>query len=213
MEPTVNMKELIFRFLYTAALRDATLRRAYDGPNRADLPGNTDAKKIVRAYIDALLRGETPDFYATANELCQAFNQGEEGPFHFGNAQKLLNMTAKYVYIAAYQDSLRADLREKFRPCHCPMDTVMVEKVIEEVIEKIKDRTGEREIRELLKGHERNWRGFLRQSWSQMSVDADGACAQYELFQKLVKHLCKTGDLIPMEYDYKNWHPADPDEA
>lgn len=191
----------IFDFIYTMALRDATMRRAYEG-ERTPLFKNDDAKNATREYINALLRGENPDFYTTAETVENGFrDKGHE--FTFGNTQKLINMTVKYMYIAAYQKEHYADLREKFKGCHCPMDSIMVKKVIKE----IKSQIDEEEVCELLKGHERNWRSFLQNAWSKMDKDKDKD--QYKLFQNLVKYLSDKKGLTPIEYDYKEFGADD----
>lgn len=43
--------------------------------------------------------------------------------FTFGNAQKLVNMAAKYFHLACYNDK---GLRKNFRYCHCPVDNQMI---------------------------------------------------------------------------------------
>ena len=50
-----------------------------------------------------------------------AYYGGGDG-FTFGNAQKLVNMTAKYMFLRAYGDNGE---RSKFEGCDCPMDGVM----------------------------------------------------------------------------------------
>ncbi len=111
----VNVSEEIFEFIYDAALRDATLMKAYEGTKK-DLLTNEEAKKVVRQYVDNVLSGKNPDFYKAEEELEAAFNDDK---FVFGNAQKLLNMACKYFYIICYNDS---SLREYFESCHCPLE-------------------------------------------------------------------------------------------
>lgn len=93
------------------------------------------AKKAVWDYINRLRidegyeRREQHDasFLATAENVINAFAGygDDDSSSGFGNAQKLINMTAKYIALGIYMD----DCREDFQYCHCPMDGIMVDKV------------------------------------------------------------------------------------
>lgn len=48
-----NINAAIFDFAYNAALNDATLQKAYSGKKK-DIESNQNARKIVKAYIDAV---------------------------------------------------------------------------------------------------------------------------------------------------------------
>ena len=86
------------------------------------------AKKAVWDYINRLRidegyeRREQHDasFLATAENVINAFAGygDDDSSFGFGNAQKLINMTAKYIALGIYMD----DCREDFQYCHCPME-------------------------------------------------------------------------------------------
>ena len=60
------------------------------------------------------------------NSQVKASNSGDGNKFTFGNAQKLINMTAKYYYISCCMNSAK---RENFKYCHCPVDCLLLEKV------------------------------------------------------------------------------------
>lgn len=93
------------------------------------------AKKAVRDYINRLRVDEgyelreqhDASFFATAENVINAFAGygDDDSSFGFGNAQKLINMTAKYIALGICMD----DCREDFQYCHCPMDGIMVDKV------------------------------------------------------------------------------------
>ena len=75
-------------------------------------------------------------FLETAINVCKSINNYEGKPdtagnFSFGNAQKLINMTIKHIYLHTYTiDSLGfPSIRERFRYCHCPMDSIMLQDV------------------------------------------------------------------------------------
>ena len=224
------ISDKIFDFIYNMALRDATLRKAYqypgeDGKNDKDkrkasldrIRKNKGVRDFIKEeYIDKIINGNDPmDFYILADKILEKF---DDENFSFGNAQKLINMTAKYMYIAAYNNDNYLKLREKFSVCHCPMDGIMVDKVIKRLREEHKD------IVEKLKLNKDrypdnndskktlNWTGFLKQSWSRMKGDAENKNEQYRLFQEIVTCLSEDEKLIPIEYDYKYWNASDEKE-
>ena len=122
-----KIDEKIFDFIYTIAMRDATLRGAYTGERR-HLPDSTpDARSLLKKHVDEVLNGSyndssqekyDEDFLTLAKEICIRINNNG-GHFHFGNAQKLINMTLKYFYVMRYKNT---DYGERFKYCHCPMD-------------------------------------------------------------------------------------------
>lgn len=143
------------------------------------------AKKAVWDYINRLRidegyeRREQHDasFLATAENVINAFvgYGDDDSSFGFGNAQKLINMTAKYIALGFYMD----DCRENFQYCHCPMDGIMVEKVIT-LLE------GREDIRETFGLEKRGWKGVLRDTaWSKIEKAEEG----YDRFQLIVDSL------------------------
>ncbi len=153
----MDINDKIFDFAYSMAFRDATMRNAFpmfDSEKKRENGTNVfrDRKRkikdyskgIVRDYIDEILADKEPDPLNTIKKLCNGENK-KQG-FSFGNAQKLVNMTAKYMFLSAYGDSQQ---RKKFKNCHCPMDGVMME--------RLKDNCEEYKL---------EWEGF-KKSWSQ----------------------------------------------
>lgn len=59
--------------------------------------------------------------------MIEAFEgYGDKGSsFEFGNAQKLINMTAKYI--ASGMFTSKCGCGGNFQYCHCPMDSIMVD--------------------------------------------------------------------------------------
>lgn len=125
------MKEKIFDFAYMMAFRDATMRNAF---KRFSAEQNDDgmyherkqrvkaaSRGIVKSYIDEILDADidSPDPIATIIGVCEKM---ERDGFTFGNAQKLVNMTAKYMFLSSYADK---EKRKLFAKCHCPMDGEM----------------------------------------------------------------------------------------
>lgn len=214
-----DMQDKTFDFIYGMALRDATKQQAYKvgKGEKIALYKACPAKSIVKKYIDDLLDGKNPDFYKTAKKAENEFHAKQYEKFTFGNTQKLINMTVKYINIAGYHNDNYADLREKFRECHCPMDGVMVKKVIKELQDKLKKSEDKNrvkefeenryEIRDKDKIKKVKWRGFLSNPWGNMSANEENTNEQYELFQNIVRCLCKEKNLTPIEYDFIEWEP------
>ena len=205
-----KIEEKIFDLVYELALRDAVSQKAYAGEKK-HLYKAKKPRKLARDYIDGILHGKRPEFYDVAHKIEKAF---DDNKFTFGNAQKLINMIAKYMYIAYYQSEDKAALREKFRGCHCPMDRIMIDKVISKLKEMLINKDDVEKIEQFTKpakgyivkdenGIEKTvkWTTFLKQPWSKMQ---DGS-EQYKLFQSIVKYLSERENIIPVEYDYLIW--------
>lgn len=225
-----DIDEKIFDFAYEMAMRDAIMMKAYQGDKKAPKEC-TKAKRILKEYIDSLLlRGEW-DFYKIEEEFEEQIKKelGEQAePFTFGNCQKVINMTAKYIFIATYANE---DLRKKFEKCHCPMDSIMINAVIGKLKEKIKegkleyDGTKCESVNDFLEAinDKRELKidnpniTYLRGSWSKIERNVS---QQYKLFQEVVKYLAETykksepdkKGVSPIEYDYLIWNSYDEDE-
>lgn len=194
--------DYIFNFVYTMALRDATMRKAYEGEKKP-LFTLIPPKDIVKEYVNNVLDGklncrETADEITekAIRDITDAFSAAS---FTFGNAQKLLNMTMKYLYISAYGDTAKEqEYRDRFQFCHCPMDGSMIK-----TIYKNKENST---IKDLL-SRGRNGRGLYSDTaWSRISDKAPKAhntLAAYEDFQNAIRALAKNENLIPLEIDYE----------
>ena len=224
----MELKDSIFNFAYEMALRDATIQNAYDGADKKKLRENVEAKNLVKQYILDIFSGNNPCFYHTENKVEQSFalfikdedlkrnkkesekhNNADDHPsFSFGNTQKLINMTAKYMFITAYDSS---DSKEKFKCCHCPMDSIMVETVINKIGELCKKDEHKKRLNENLKCDGKTWRQCLREPWSKMNASEEKmprSNEQYELFQYLVSYLCQMEQITPLEFDFIYWNSA-----
>ena len=195
-----DLKDYIFDFAFNEALVDATRRTGAAGCKEKVL--NSEAKRIIKDYADAVLRGENPCFYGTATEVENSIN---EEKFTFGNTQKLLNMTIKYMYIACYNDER---LRKLYASCHCPMDRRMKEKVIKQYKEETK---GNKELEAVLEykcedgTRSKDWE---KVSWSKITKTLVSKYPEenpYTRFQKMVLYLAKKEGLSPLEYDFKEF--------
>jgi len=205
-----SVDEEIFEFAYRMALDDAVRQNAYQGRGKGSktaLRECSDAKGSVKSYIEDVIAGKYPEFETTERDIEKAFDQfpsrDPEARFTFGNSQKLLNMASKYMFMATYS---RPELRDNFKCCHCPMDSIMVEVVISKIDkgeidldeiknEAIKSRLGQR-----------GWKGFLRKSWSTLERTNEGGLPeQYVAFQEIIGILARKESLSPIAYDYFAW--------
>lgn len=208
-----SLEERIFDFAYEMALRDATLQQSYKGTDKKALRTNNEARQFVNEYIKAVFMGTQPCFYDTERKVENSFRvfiknkklttkKGTLAEFSFGNAQKLINMTAKYMYISAYANDV---LRERFQCCHCPMDSIMVERIIDLIDEVSLSDSEDKKITGLLKEHNKSnltWKQFLRQAWSKITLSD---YAQYKLFQGFVMFFAERDGLSAIDFDFKYW--------
>ena len=227
MDSTADVvREKIFDFAYEMAMRDATLQKAYYDKdkenNKKHLLANRCAKGKVKEYIDCIISGNgIPNFFKTEEIVEFAFSKylGNGYPdFTFGNTQKLINMTAKYMFISCYHDST---LRKNFKICHCPMDKIIIDEAVKQFEEKYKDKgilSGK--VAEIItrcnetieeynlgktisEGTFKTWKGYLKNNgWSKIKKNDIG---QYIFFQELVLDLLVGKDLSPLEYDLCFW--------
>lgn len=205
-EKELSTYDMIFRFVYTEVIKDAVMRNAYDGKKvwMWDKENIEELAAPLMDYIDTLMKGKFKNqkqhdrkFCKVAKDLCDVFNKkSEESNFTFGNAQKLINMTAKYFYIACFYDLQK---RESFRFCHCPVDTDMLALIWGEK-PFFEDRTAVADCY--------NKTAFT-ESWSNMNwvkneAGEDKMPQRYIDYQKAVRNLVK-GQEIPLEVDYRLW--------
>lgn len=205
-----NISSKIFEFTYMCAMRDAVLREAFKG-EKTWVESVATAKETLRKYIDKVLNNEFDSqcnhdkcFLEIANEICKVINEAKPqngiAIFSFGNAQKLINMTVKYIYSFCYQNP---DLRDGFRYCHCPLDSIMLNKVWQRCEEHYGGSNRRRE--KLGKSEE-----FLKPWGNEGSKNGIQSYLiefpkRYCLFQKAVKDLIGQGDIFPIEFDYMEW--------
>ena len=196
----MSVQKSIFDFVYTMALRDATMQKAYEGEKK-HLFDNKAPKKTVEKYVEKVLAGKLNNQEkadkVTKETIEQLVKDFSDDGFTFGNAQKLLNMTMKYLYIGVYGDPAKEKkYKELFRFCDCPMDSQMIAYVIGKRTEK--------EAASILKEKTRALYGDTR--WSMLSDKPDAvphnSTAAYYEFQKIVRALAAKEELIPIEFDF-----------
>lgn len=123
-----SIDNAIFDFCYELALRDATIQGAFLG-KLDELRNNEEMKYKVNDFICHILCNDSDDFVInTIDDICDLMkeynNSKTERQYQFklGNVQKLVNMTAKYMFISTCNNP---DLRESFKNCHCPLDSTI----------------------------------------------------------------------------------------
>lgn len=197
----------VFEFVFGCAMHDAILQRSFKG--KKDWVGKvTEAQSPLREYMDKIFKNEFKTqsdhdryFLKTVNAICKSINdkkpEDAEDTFSFGNAQKLINMTAKYFYSICYFDPAK---RFKFQFCHCPLDSIMVN----EVWKKYRVEKG-------ISLRKNDLNADFCKSWGDEGLDdgkqpeLDSYPERYKRFQKAVKALIGDSDICPIEFDYLIW--------
>ena len=213
-------EEKSFNFIYGCALRDAVLQKSFVG-NKTWINNATEAIAPVKTYIDLVLKGKLKTiedhdqaFLDAAKDVCDAINEYKPRPagagiFHFGNAQKLLNMTVKHVYTHMYSihTAKYGSIRENFRFCHCPLDQEMMSNVWKDYGNTI----GTKERKEALPKFDEFHKAWGNEDFGSGSdpeaEDNRILPSRYMSFQKAVRAIIEkqNGDVFPIEYDFIKW--------
>lgn len=210
------LNEEIFDFIYSAALHDAVLQKAFKG-ERKWIQKLSKPKEIVKGYIIAVLESnfsnqEAHDivFLQTANQLCKTISASDQRPegcrdFSFGNAQKLINIAVKYTYLRCWEN---AAMRKKFQYCHCPVDSIMLGRVWKQCKHVPSIELGEQNAFYKAWGSEGLSDGKTQQ-------ELENFPERYTLFQGIVRELIKHhhGTIYPIEFDYIFWKPSEQDKG
>ena len=177
-------KDKKFQFAYDMAFKDSTLRNAFVKKSKSDLDFQNrkqyikeNAYCIVKEYIDDIFEGNHPDPIIPIKKIEEKFS--DKG-FSFGNAQKLVNMTAKYMFLCTYYFEDKSNL---FNNCHCPMDGIMID-VIKKRCKSFKHKNV---------------------SWSRLKTIEGKIPQVYIDFQNEIKKICLEEESIPIEFDYFYW--------
>ncbi len=133
---TTERSNYLFDLAYMNAMGDAT-RRTNVAANCKKMfldtkkyKNSKKAKNKIRNYIDNNLKGHNISFNLTASFVVTQLStiENKDTNFNFGNAQKLINMTAKYLFIMLYNTE-DIKVRNGFSNFHCPMDRIMIDTV------------------------------------------------------------------------------------
>lgn len=209
---SINLNDKILDFIYGEALKDATIRNTCSSDVRKQLVNFENdnnnigykIKELVHNYISDINNGKLNknSCIDTIEKICEVIKNEDEKGFSFGNAQKLVNMSAKYFYISTLGSSKKQ--REKFKYCHCPMDRKMIKKLTN------KDAIYWEIIHE---GGIKNRQEINKKAWSRLKKEDK---KQYMNYQKGIGILLKSKffiekykeGLYPIEADYLMWRYA-----
>lgn len=188
-------------FAYKCALDDAMQRGAnQDGAKTAFADADT-IKELVEAFVADLFAGENPQVLDYARRIAR---EDKSKKLTFGHIQKVLNMTAKYMYFACYR---KPELRTCFQASDCPMDRKMISRVRQEY-KKWKQIAKNKPIPDV-DDKECPASGWGALAWSDIGFPGDknsSSYSYYERFQKMVKEVAKSKDMNPIEYDFWLWN-------
>ena len=199
-----NTKEQIFKFVYIVSIREAVQQKSFSGKKKW-LESEVSVMNAVKPYIDRILFGapfanqqEHEDFFLeTAKEICHCVNDSTHRPagtsyFTFGNAQKLINMVVKHFYIIYYYCN---GIRDRFKYCHCPMDSNMLKIVWDD----FNSRDGSKVLSSYTKTQ-------FNSSWGKEAFAKSGDIPErYSKYQEYIREVCAIEGAIPIEYDYYMW--------
>ncbi len=159
-----------------------TLKKAKKGDKTAFICQN--GKKEVLATLSDKIKGYiecTPvDFdkwhEGVCNDFCESFYEKALGKkyerIHFGKAQKIVNMTFKYLY--CFDD----DNKEVFNNCHMPIDKYILDWFVDKVCPEYKD---------------------YRSAWSNLDYGSDDQFGTYKWMQFQIKEYLKKTNKYPKE--------------
>jgi len=200
-----SIEPKVFDFVYNIAMSDA-IHRTNCEHNIIEMFNSDEFEEAKRTAHSAvynhasnIITGSNIEVVDTANTVKASLNPDNlETGFKFGNAQKLINMTMKYLYIAC---SIDPHHREKFTSCNSPMDSIMRDFVYRswEILEP---------------DNRRKWPGFcISHAWSNM--DGDSGIAEYYAFQDTIRKIIRCKDIridgnpiSLLEFDYLFWDKA-----
>ena len=207
----VDLKEKMFDFAFHEALNDATNQKAFKG-DKTVIEKKGEVKKIIRAYIDTLLvsKNQSKKPLAVKDVAENVKKKIKNDSFTFGNTQKLINMTAKYMYLACYYDK-NDNMRECFKSCDCPMDRRMINKIYSKYKEEYVNKgIGNKEL--LIIPYKKDVSGLDKSkiSWSRIvdkETDDITSYKIYENYQKMAEEIAGDMNLYPIELDFVFWEP------
>ncbi|WP_026488625.1 hypothetical protein [Butyrivibrio sp. XBB1001] len=180
----IEIRKAVFNFIYLEALDDAT-RRTEAASLKHSIEGMESVREIVKEYAESVVHGDNPCFYYYEQKIEDVlYEQEKYRKFTFGNIQKLINMTMKYLYIQYYD----TDIYKNFTCCNVPLDSGMRDLIRKDY--------GVKTI-----SWECAWSKITRES-----TDRKYSLDNYINFQDAVVAIVKNDSRyrIPLEFDYYN---------
>lgn len=217
-----DIQEKIIRFCFEEAMQDAT-NRVYSRSENFD-KGKESAFKKILIFVEEEKKQNSyeGDFIKLCEEIRSdmngniSYNESDykKEDFTFGKAQKLINMTFKYLATSIYFDE-NENIRKNFELCYCPIDSIIAKKLVQIKYEIDKNKGYFNEKGELLISQlpteEKNsikdniWKKIVNISksqndtWSKLNKD------DYFLIQEEIYNICKEKKIYPIEFDFMNW--------
>ena len=192
-----SIEDLVFDFIYEESMNDAT-RRTDAASSKSNIMKIEEIKTVVRDYAEQIINGIDENkgskfeiskkyFMQCTDSILEAIAKAKKRGkpaccFTFGNAQKLVNMIMKRLYIRHYG----TDRATGFKYCFCPMDMRMRDKIAKEY-KKVFEKTVEYDC-------QCAWSKMDKQGKNKYDIE------NFWLFQKAIDDLL--GDKKYM--DYKN---------
>ncbi len=170
--------------------------------------------KMLANRICSYMKNGSSDFDTWHKETCELFLNGENGVLGligllkeakrdesqatFGKAQKIVNMTFKYLY--CFDDA--ETYINKFEPCHMPLDSYILDWVFSWYACEWKERNGGKK---LTKGGE-----YKLTPWSNLKYEmAEGEIIpQYKEIQDAIKKKLDNYGVIRLEAEFLIWYEA-----
>ena len=203
-----NLDDNIFDFCFDLALHDATLQAAYYDKLDSLNPVYDFLKDCTKNYINAIIDTsisidtiKTSDVIRDINSSEKIINfnsnRDEIKQFKYGNIQKLVNMTAKYMYITSYKN---IDLKDRFSKCDCPIDSIISKKIYDKCKDENLDFRSKEYFPELYKNSKKSIRSFFYYlSFSKISE------SDYLYCQEMLRDFYNATGIGPLEFDYIYW--------
>lgn len=203
-----NIDDRIIDFCFDIALHDATLQAAYmdtlDSLNQIYEYLKNETKKYIKDIMDF---NKSIDSIITSEVICgiyksnkiQVFNSNrdEKKQFKYGNIQKLVNMTAKYMYISSYNNM---DMKKRFGKCDCPIDSIISKKIFDKCSEENLIFREKQHFPESYNNSKKSIKSFFYSlSFSKLSE------SDYLFCQEMLRDYCELKKISPLEFDYKYW--------
>lgn len=113
---------------YSIAVKKAykDTQRVLHGIGKCDIGKNKALDAIINKLRDYIENADMPDFEKEHNELCKLWANNldlKEDHREYGKAQKIINMSFKYLYTMFYVENKGDKRLEKFDNCHFTLDS------------------------------------------------------------------------------------------
>lgn len=173
--PEKELDEAIKSAVYLAYLD--TCRTFRNNQNKVKIDDEV-IFEIVQSISNYIFGDDEFDHHGLCSSLIKGYGMT------YGQAQKIINMTFKYIFcIKNFREK-----EEKFKKCHMPLDSIMLEWIVRNTKGIEKKRVG---------------------TWSSMEYENDGQPEEnyaYVDYEKVINTYCSENDTYPLKIDFENWN-------